>query len=363
MYALASVQQWGSAYHWHGTSVVITPSKVQRVSGPIDCGQSGLLYRFHAALALFHTEPVLLVGHPALARRVLLPMLQQSGVWYCFHGADGVLIRGPTSQRVWDFRSIADSQLASAILFAASLVQTQTQVHTEGCVESIWLKMTAAWITKWHDRLTHSNGVWLVQGGTHSGFTYTIPSDFSLISTIVVAGILLGKEVLLIDPIDDLLQGDRQLLLLFKRWGVRWQHGKKRWIFTGRFTHLPELLSVQPFVDALPILTILAAAMGKKITYTDCAVCRQKESDRVAALYQSLYQAGWEVSMTEDRLMLGARICPTTPHWHGFDDHRIAMALSILGTVLGEGTLQQADAVRKTYPQFFTSVLPWLVSS
>ena len=38
------------------------------------------------------------------------------------------------------------------------------------------------------------------------------------------------------------------------------------------------------------------------------------------------------------------------------DDHRIAMAFSVLGTVAGDTTIDNADCVSKTYPDFWDAL-------
>jgi 3-phosphoshikimate 1-carboxyvinyltransferase len=38
------------------------------------------------------------------------------------------------------------------------------------------------------------------------------------------------------------------------------------------------------------------------------------------------------------------------------DDHRIAMAFSLLGTVVGDTTIASAECVAKTYPEFWETL-------
>ena len=82
---------------------------------------------------------------------------------------------------------------------------------------------------------------------------------------------------------------------------------------------------------------------------------RLKESDRLESLYIELKKMGAQITINNDGLIIeggsplhGAVI---DPH----NDHRIAMACAVaaLGAE-GETTIQNAECVRKSYPQFFT---------
>jgi 3-phosphoshikimate 1-carboxyvinyltransferase len=82
-----------------------------------------------------------------------------------------------------------------------------------------------------------------------------------------------------------------------------------------------------------------------------------KESDRLTSLYTELSKMGAEIAMDESGLIIngpcklhGAII---EPH----NDHRIAMACAVAALrAEGETVIQNAECVRKSYPQFFTDL-------
>ena len=107
--------------------------------------------------------------------------------------------------------------------------------------------------------------------------------------------------------------------------------------------------------DLGPILFAVAAAKHGGI-FTGTKRLKIKESDRAAAMAAELQKFGTSVSIYDDTVV----IYPAdfhSPHepLSGHNDHRIVMALSVLLTLTG-GELYGAEAVSKSYPEFFTGL-------
>jgi 3-phosphoshikimate 1-carboxyvinyltransferase len=87
-------------------------------------------------------------------------------------------------------------------------------------------------------------------------------------------------------------------------------------------------------------------------TITGIGHARVKESDRVDATARNLRALGIEVDEGRDWL----RVHPGTPRsarLPTFEDHRIAMAFSLIGTRVGI-ELEDPDVVAETCPTFFS---------
>jgi 3-phosphoshikimate 1-carboxyvinyltransferase len=105
-------------------------------------------------------------------------------------------------------------------------------------------------------------------------------------------------------------------------------------------------------IDLLPTVAVLAAAADGTSELGGIARARLKESDRVAAVKEGLEKMGIEVSESRDSLTIvgaGPRGAVIDSH----DDHRIAMAFSILGLYTGNTVITGAECVNKTFPQFW----------
>jgi 3-phosphoshikimate 1-carboxyvinyltransferase len=82
---------------------------------------------------------------------------------------------------------------------------------------------------------------------------------------------------------------------------------------------------------------------------------RFKESNRVTAIKEGLKRMNIPVVEEDDSLVItGGKPVGATINSYG--DHRIAMAFSLLGAAVGNTTIEGAESVSKTYPQFWQTL-------
>ncbi|MHA1916992.1 MAG: 3-phosphoshikimate 1-carboxyvinyltransferase, partial [Candidatus Ranarchaeia archaeon] len=83
---------------------------------------------------------------------------------------------------------------------------------------------------------------------------------------------------------------------------------------------------------------------------------RYKESNRIDDLALQFTNLGVDIKKTEDSLTING---PSTPQGiaDAMNDHRLAMALTILGIKSEEGiTITGAECITKSYPDFFGEI-------
>ena len=110
----------------------------------------------------------------------------------------------------------------------------------------------------------------------------------------------------------------------------------------------------EPVSSSLPtcrdLIQSIVAAVDARDVYT------AHHSDRVAAMAQELAKFGVRVQAEENRVtVLPGGITAPTEELDGHNDHRIVMALSVLAASAG-GTISGAEAVNKSYPDFFDAL-------
>ncbi len=104
--------------------------------------------------------------------------------------------------------------------------------------------------------------------------------------------------------------------------------------------------------DLAPMLFAVAAAEnGARFTGTRRLAI--KESSRAEAMAAELSKLGITARVLENEVLIekGTLHAPTVPIF-GHGDHRIVMAMTLLLTLVG-GKIEGAEAVRKSYPDFF----------
>ena len=105
-------------------------------------------------------------------------------------------------------------------------------------------------------------------------------------------------------------------------------------------------------IDLLPTMAVLAAAAEGVSRFTGIERARIKESDRIAAMRLGLERMSIVFIEEEDRISIKGG-SPHAAIIDSRDDHRIAMAFGLLGTVAGDTIIEAAECVSKTYPHFW----------
>ena len=108
--------------------------------------------------------------------------------------------------------------------------------------------------------------------------------------------------------------------------------------------------------DTFPCLAMLAALRRGRTEFDDLPALRHKESDRIHAMAEALTALG----VTCEERTHGLAVEGPLPEPRGPvalktpPDHRVVMALALLGTKLPFGVVvEHGDAVEKSWPDFF----------
>jgi len=110
---------------------------------------------------------------------------------------------------------------------------------------------------------------------------------------------------------------------------------------------------VPRLIDELPVVAVLGARARGTTRITGAAELRAKESDRIMALVSNLRSLGVDVEELEDGLVIEGTDRPLTGRVRAFEDHRIAMAFTVLGTVPGcDVTVDAPGTAAVSFPGF-----------
>ncbi len=310
---------------------------------PLDCGESGSTLRFLIPLCLLSAQPITLIGSSRLLQRplgVYETICRDHGLLFAQEG-NALTVCGPLTGGVYTVPADISSQFVSGLLFALPLTAGDSEIRLTGTTESqsyidLTLKALGDFGIIIHrpstDRL-------MIPGGqTYLPRTLTVEGDYSN-AAFLEAFNLIGGDVTVDGLNTDSLQGDRVYRTLFSR------------LAAGDTT--PIDLTDCP--DLAPVLFALAAAKSGGV-FTGTARLKLKESDRAATMQAELLKCGIPVTVEETRVIVPAAplAAPTAPI-DGHNDHRIVMAMSLLCSLVG-GTINGAEAVAKSYPNFFDDI-------
>ena len=215
-------------------------------------------------------------------------------------------------------------------------------------------------------------------------FDCTIPSDWEAVAFPLIAALITDSE-LVIENIDGSgTQGDDAIVRILQsvgaditwdkaagtltvRGGTKARDGVGR-LSTAALTGGELHVAMSPFPDAICALAVAACFIEGTTVLEDAAVCRRKETDRIAVLAAELTKLGASVEERADALIIHGH-SPVAADGsvngafalHGgtaqsYGDHRIAMAMGCMGLGLPAGerlTVQGAECCAVSFPHFW----------
>ena len=338
---LDCLQALGVRYQREGDTVTVEGIDMRYANPglPLYCRESGSTLRFFLPLALLSGNNVMLRGSETLLKRpmgVFEDICRQRGLVYLQDG-QSIVVQGPLRAGEFSVVGNISSQFISGLLFVLPLLEEDSTIRITPPVESrSYINLTVEALREfgveilWQDEHT----LFIRGRQAYQPRSITVEGDYSN-AAFLDALALFGGDVKVEGLRPDSIQGDR----VYRRYFEMLSKGTPT-IYIG---DCPDLG---------PILFSVAAAKNGGI-FNGTGRLRLKESDRAAVMAEELKKFGAAVTVYEDTVVVypvsfHAPECPLEGH----NDHRIVMSLSVLLTLTG-GTLQGAEAARKSFPDFF----------
>ena len=310
----------------------------------MDCGESGSTLRFLIPVALALKGKGSFTGHGRLMERPQEPyfeLFREKGITWSLEGSV-LTVEGRLTSGIYAIRGDVSSQFITGLLYALPLLEGDSELVLTTALESRgYVDMTLDALAQFGVSAEYDGDRrFRVPGNqAYRHRDLAIEGDWSN-AAFWFAAAFLGHRVDVEGLNPRSVQGDRVI-------------GEQ----LARLTQPgPAELDVSQCPDLVPPLAAMAALRaGETTAIVNAARLRIKESDRLAALSTVLTQMGAEVEEGPETLTIqgkpaldgGVTIEP-------FGDHRISMAASI--AALGAKapvTIQNAQCVGKSYPQFF----------
>lgn len=338
---LDCVRALGAEVRQDGDTVTIN-GNAGTVSDRFPCRESGSTLRFFLPLCLLRNTPCILSGSPRLLERpqgVYETICREQGLKFA-HRMREIEVCGPLRAGKFQVRGDLSSQFLSGLLFALPLLGGDSLVEIQPpFVSRPYLDITIDVLARFGVRIGNPDPLTLtVPGGqTYHPADLAVEGDWSS-AAFLEAFNLLGGNVTVENLNPQAKQGDRVYRQFYRQ------------LSAGHPT-----LDLSDCPDLAPVLMALGAALHG-VTLTGIARLRIKESDRGAAMAEELAKCGIRTDLADNVLTVhpGTLRKPTVP-LNGHNDHRVVMACATLLTLTG-GDLAGAEAVRKSYPQYFETL-------
>ena len=350
---------FGATIKEDGTDLRVESSgDVKLQSNEIDASNSGTTIRISAAIASLLDTKTTLSGDSSLRKRPMQPLLDAledlGANCTSTDGKPPITVKGKIHGGEVSIPGTVSSQFISALMIASPKTEKGVRLNIEGnLVSKPYLDATISIMKKFGVSVDTIDPYkkYSISKQQYKSADFTVPSDFSSMALLLSAAVLIGNKMTISALVDDLPQGDREMITHLEKLGVKVNLDGLITVKTppsldgGRFD-----LSNTP--DLLPALAILALKTSKPIEIYNVKHARFKETDRIAILARELAKIGIKVKEKEDGLILGAPDIPKGADLDSSDDHRLFMAFCIAGMFVGGCTVSDPQSVDVSYPTF-----------
>lgn len=405
---VAAIKQLGAGFEekngdWYVTgwkNPALAPNKT------INAGNSGSLMYFLAPVLATYPAVFTFTGDDSICKRPvshLIQALEQMGIWtdgavtppFSFGNSPSAANTAPFKEKFSSpgAKLVTDgalSQYISGFMMAGATLPGGLQLELTNPGETPYLDMTKWWLEKVGAECTISDDYKHIFVRSNSpaennnlpaartplrAFTQTIPSDWESAAFPVAAALITSSHIT-VDNIDTSgTQGDEAFVPILQSLGADLKldaaaktlevngdaetgtSTKETGTSPANYSPLRGNITVSlaPIPDAICALASLAAVVDGEIAFTDVDGCRKKETDRVQVMCDVLAGLGARVRQTVGGFAVGKGEL-RGGEVESYGDHRIAMALSVLGLGLKQGEsviIKNAECCEVSFPHFF----------
>jgi 3-phosphoshikimate 1-carboxyvinyltransferase len=183
--------------------------------------------------------------------------------------------------------------------------------------------------------------------------SYSIESDASAASYFFAAPAIRGGKVRVENISRDSRQGDIAFLEILQQMGCRIREGADFIEVSSTNTLTGIDVDMRDIPDTAQTLAVIAPFASSPTSIRGIASARLKETDRIHAACTELRRLGIRVEEHED----GMTVYPCNDIQPGtiqtYNDHRMAMAFSLIGLQVEGITIENPSCVSKTFPNYF----------
>jgi 3-phosphoshikimate 1-carboxyvinyltransferase len=316
------------------------------------------------ALAALSVVPSLITGDASLRHRPMKPLhdaltqlgaqvksVDQAGhlpVWVSGDALDGGTVSIPGD---------ISSQYVSALMMIGPYLPDGIRLQlTSPLVSRPYVAITASVMSSFG-----ASGIAIgdhtigVEPCLYVGTSYAIEADASSASYPLAAAAIAGGSVRVLGVGQPALQGDAAFIEVLEAMGCQTRATESSLEVTSTEQLHGIEINMADMSDLVPTLAVVAVFADSPTRITGVGFIRHKESDRIGDLVNGLKKIGCDAVEEED----GIVIRPVNfDQLHGaelstHDDHRLAMAWSLLALRISGISIEEPEVVSKSWPEWW----------
>ena len=348
--------------------------RIKKTTGDstLDVEDAGTPFRFLTAYASTqHGRNFVLTGSKRLCERPvrdLVEALQSIGADIEYIDKDGfapLLIKGKKLQGgSIQIAGDVSSQFISALCLIAPSLQNGLHIEIlHQKVSSSYIEMTLAIMREFGIQYTETAHQINIPQQEYTATKYTIENDWSSATFFYSMAMIADEaEITIYGLLQKSFQGDSMIQHIATQFGVETIYDNHNLIIRKNHTtpiSTSEVINLISHPDLAVPFIVACAIKYPSIQLTGIQHLELKESKRITALQDELKKINRALIYSEGILRF-QKIVETNQsneiEFNTYNDHRIAMALSMLALADYTITLDNATCVEKSFPFFFTQL-------
>jgi len=344
-------------------SLQVLSNGIFPIGSMVNCGESGLGIRMFAPIVAISERQITIEGSGSLLTRPMDffdEVLPRVGVTIVSNrGKLPLKIKGPLHAKNIEIDGSLSSQFLTGLLMAYAAVGAKNVgIKVIDLKSRPYIDLTL--------KVMGDFGMHVPENRNYEEFffhemaetsrdnfrEYTVEGDWSGGAFLLVAGAVAGD--ITIKGLDtESTQADKAILQAMKDAGVSMTiENDKIKIKQGPLNAFQFNATDCP--DLFPPLVALASFCEGTTVISGVSRLAHKESNRGLTLQDEFGKLGVQIELQDDRMFVRGNKKVFAAKVHSRHDHRIAMACAVAGLrASGEVVIEEADAVNKSYPDFF----------
>jgi 3-phosphoshikimate 1-carboxyvinyltransferase len=373
MSTLSCIKQLGITYEEKNSCLKVDGKGklgLRRSDNPLDAGNSGTTMRLLSGILAGQKFSSVLIGDSSLSgrpmKRIIDPLRLMGSHIHGTENDTAPLIIDPVGQLnpIRYDMPVQSAQVKSAVIFAGLYASGETtileNIKTRDHTERMLGLETGTEDGK--NRISVNPGLEI------RGKKFFVPGDISAAAFLIAAAMIKKGSGILIENVG-LNPTRTKILDIFRSMNGDISIGNQR-VVEGEPVGDIEVRSselkgnielkrndVTDIIDEVPILTVVSMFAEGAFKISDAQELRKKETDRISALVKNLRLLGCDVEEHEDGFEFESRHGYSGNIIPSYNDHRIAMAFGVAGLRIRGITIENADCVDISFPNFWHSIL------
>ncbi len=350
----------GDSWVIQGSNRVFEP-----VNNLLDAKASGTTARFITGVGALANRPVTIDGTPRMRERPigdLADALTQLGVDTHSNGGypPVTVARGGELGGSALVDASKSSQFVSAILLASpSFDRTVRLVIRDNIVVSRpYIQSTIEVMRAFGASIGEEEGAYIVEPSGYGGVAFPVEPDASAAVYPAVAAAVTGGRSIIHGLSKASTQADMKAFTVLEMMGCTVIDSGDDLEVAGPERLNPVDIDLNTSPDAALGLAVACLFAHGPSRLRNLQTLRWKETDRIEALARELSRLGASVEIDNDDLIVFPKALRGTTI-ETYEDHRVAMAFSIVGLAIPNVVIQNPGCVSKTWPGYFDSLEDW----